>query len=108
MLNYNFYTYLLTNHQRTTLYAGVTNDLSRRLFEHYTGRDRPNSFTFKYKCYYLVWFERHEHINYAIAREKEIKGWTRIKKEKLINRTNPSWTFLNNELMAWPPLISDA
>ena len=57
----------------------------------------------KYKCYYLVWFERHQYINHAIEREKEIKGWLRSKKIKLIEEENPKWRFLNNDLMEWPP-----
>jgi len=66
--------------------------------------DQKNSFTSKYKCYYLVWFERHQYINNAIARETEIKGWLRIKKEKLIEEENPDWRFLNKDIMEWPPI----
>lgn len=103
MRQYNFYTYILTNHNRKILYTGVTNDLERRLQEHYFGDDNSNSFTFKYKCFYLVWFERHQYIDHAIEREKEIKGWVRAKKTKLIEEENPTWNFLNNEVMEWPP-----
>jgi putative endonuclease len=58
MRHYNFYTYILTNFNQTVLYTGVTNDLERRLYEHYVGTDQKESFTSKYKCFYLVWFER--------------------------------------------------
>lgn len=103
MLHYNFYTYILTNLTKNVLYTGVTNDLERRLFEHYTGTDQKNSFTSKYKCYYLVWYERHQFIQHAIEREKEIKGWIRSKKIRLIEESNPEWEFLNKEIMEWPP-----
>jgi len=105
MRQYNFYTYILTNYDRKILYTGVTNDLDRRLVEHYFETDKKDSFTNKYKCFYLVWFERHQYINHAIEREKEIKGWTRDKKIKLIEEENPNWKFLNGEIMDWPPEI---
>lgn len=92
----------MTNYDRKILYTGVTNDLDRRLVEHYFGTDAKNSFTKKYKCFYLVWFERHQYINHAIEREKEIKGWTRDKKIKLIEEENSNWKFLNTEIMEWP------
>ncbi len=104
MRHYNFFTYILTNHDRKILYTGVTNDLERRLHEHYFGKENPNSFTYKYKCFYLVWFERHQYIDHAIEREKEIKGWTRAKKIKLIEEENPNWNFLNKDVMEWPPI----
>ncbi len=103
MRHYNFYTYILTNYNRKILYTGVTNDIERRLQEHYFGDDNSNSFTHKYKCFYLVWFERHQYINHAIEREKEIKGWVRAKKIKLIEEENPTWNFLNKDVMEWPP-----
>src|SRR5882762_1219137 len=68
MRTYNFYTYILTNSTKKVLYAGVTNDLDRRLYEHYFGINQKDSFTSKYKCYYLVWYERHQYINHAIER----------------------------------------
>jgi len=89
MRQYNFFTYILTNYTKKVLYTGVTNDLERRLFEHYFGTDQKESFTSKYKCFYLVWFERHQYINHAIEREKEIKGWVRNKKVRLIEEENP-------------------
>jgi len=105
MPNYNFYTYILTNSSKTVLYTGITNNLDRRLYEHYFNIDSKNSFTSKYKCYYLVWFERHQYIDHAIEREKEIKGWSRKKKESLIEQENPTWNFLNKDIMGWPPII---
>ena len=105
MRQYNFFTYILTNYNKKVLYTGVTNDLNQRLYEHYFGIGQGESFTSKYKCYYLVWFERHQFINHAIEREKEIKGWTREKKVKLIAEENPNWDFLNEEIMDWPPIF---
>ncbi|HEY9534071.1 MAG TPA: GIY-YIG nuclease family protein [Mucilaginibacter sp.] len=103
MRQYNFYTYILTNYDRKILYTGITNDLDRRLIEHYSGADTRGSFTYKYKCFYLVWFERHQYVNHAIEREKEIKGWKRDKKIELIEQENPNWIFLNSKVMEWPP-----
>ncbi|MDN5284389.1 MAG: endonuclease [Mucilaginibacter sp.] len=107
MRQYNFFTYILTNYNRKVLYTGVTNDLDRRLYEHYFGINQNESFTFKYKCFYLVWYERHQYIDHAIEREKEIKGWTRDKKIRLIVQENPNWDFLNIEIMEWPPVFVD-
>src|SRR3954466_10217023 len=101
MPQYNFFTYILTNYERKILYTGVTNDLERRLPEHLFGTGSKTSFTFKYKCFYLVWFERHQYISHAIEREKEIKGWTRNKKIKVIEGDNPNWNFLNKDVMEW-------
>jgi putative endonuclease len=99
-----FYVYILTNKQRTVLYTGVTNDLKQRVEEHYSQRGQKSSFTGKYHTYYLLYFEAHQYINNAIAREKEIKGWVREKKMKLINEMNPSLRFLNEEVFGvWPP-----
>jgi putative endonuclease len=107
MRQYNFYTYILTTSTKKVLYTGVTNDLERRLYEHYFGTDTKSAFTTKYKCYYLVWFERYQYVNHAIEREKEIKGWLRDKKINLIESENPEWRFLNADLMDWPPKKSD-
>jgi len=103
MRQHNYCTYILTNSTKKILYTGVTNNLERRLFEHYFGTDQPNSFTGKYKCYNLIWYERYQYVDHAIEREKGIKGWTREKKDKLIAESNPGWRFLNSEIMEWPP-----
>ncbi|SFT11409.1 putative endonuclease [Mucilaginibacter polytrichastri] len=95
---------MLTNSSKTVLYTRVTNNLDRRLYEHYFNEGSKNTFTSKYKCYYLVWFERHQYIDHAIEREKEIKGWSREKKSNLIEDENPFWNFLNKDIMDWPPL----
>lgn len=73
MRQHNHFVYLLTNQHKTVLYVGVTNDLSVRLAQHKENTN-PSSFTFKYKCYYLVHYEWYKYIEHAIEREKEIKG----------------------------------
>jgi putative endonuclease len=101
MKRYRFYVYILTNKNKRVLYTGVTNDLERRLTEHYFNSNA--SFTGKYNCHFLLYFEEYQYINDAIAREKQIKGWIRKKKVELINSENPNWNFLNEKIMRWPP-----
>jgi putative endonuclease len=96
-MSHNHFVYILTNYNKSVLYTGVTNDLKRRLFEHKEGTN-PKSFTSKYKCYYLLYWERFQFIEHAIEREKEIKGWKRFKKENLIKELNPNLNFLNDEI----------
>ena len=96
---FNYWVYITTNPKKTVLYTGVTNDLERRMSEHI--RDNMNdkkSFAGKYFCYNLIYFEYYSYIADAIAREKEIKNWTRAKKEVLINSVNPNWHFLNDDI----------
>nr|WP_316803951.1 GIY-YIG nuclease family protein [Pedobacter nototheniae] len=90
---------MLTNKNKTVLYTGVTNDLAVRLSQHIEGTGGKFAFTKKYNCYYLVYFERYQYIQHAIEREKEIKGWTRAKKNALIELENKEWNFLNNEIL---------
>ncbi len=98
MWNYNFYVYITTNPEKTVLYVGVSNDLSRRLYEHFENKGTRNSFAGKYYCYNLVYYEHFLHIEHAIEREKEIKKWRREKKIILIESLNPEWRFLNKEV----------
>ena len=90
-----YFVYILTNANKTVLYTGVTNDLERRLAEHEEGESLESAFTKKYGVKYLIYYERFQRIIDAIAREKEIKGWRREKKVKLIELENPYWKFLN-------------
>ena len=99
----NYFVYIVTNAKKKTLYTGVTNNLEQRLIEHYLNRGKQKTFTGRYYCYHLIFFERFPKASMAIDREKEIKGWTRAKKETLINVTNPDWRFLNGDIMDWPP-----
>jgi putative endonuclease len=96
--DYAFYVYILTNPGKTVLYTGMTNDLIRRLDEHYESRGQTEHFTGKYYCYLLVYWELHQYVRNAISREKEIKAWRRDKKVALIESTNPEWRILNEEI----------
>ena len=75
------------------IYAGMTNDLERRVFEHKT-KPIPG-FTSKYRCDRLVWYEQFHDVSQAIAMEKRIKGWRRSKKDALIAQKNPGWLDLS-------------
>lgn len=101
MRKHIYYTYILTNRNRTVLYVGVTNNLRRRLAEHYEAwRLKKNSFCARYKVVNLVYWEEYRWVLEAIAREKQLKKWNRTKKEELICRVNPTWQFLNDEFSA--------
>jgi len=84
------FVYILTNKNNTTLYVGVTSDLERRIQQHRSGLN-PRSFTSRYKLFKLVYFEAHQMISDAIAREKQIKAGSRAKKLALIESENPEW-----------------
>jgi putative endonuclease len=71
-----------------TLYIGMTGDLDKRVFEH--KHKLFEGFSAKYNCNRLVWFERYAHASGAIAREKQLKRWTRAKKLALIKKGNPT------------------
>ncbi|HEX8504062.1 MAG TPA: GIY-YIG nuclease family protein [Hymenobacter sp.] len=86
--------YITTNPGKTVLYIGVTNSLADRLAQHYANRGSDGTFAGHYFCYNLVHFEEYMDIRAAITREKELKGWTRAKKEALISTDNPGWLFL--------------
>ena len=98
-----YYVYILTNYKKAVLYTGVTNNLEQRIIEHYLDRGNVKTFTGRYNAFYLLYYECTQYVNNAIAREKEIKGWSRKKKIELINSFNPHWKFLNYELFGeWP------
>ncbi len=99
MSDYKYYVYITTNFNKSTLYIGVTNNLARRLQEHYDSRDDESSFAGKYHCHNLVYCEIYENILDAINREKEIKKWRRNKKNKLIEEQNPNWKFMNDHIL---------
>ncbi len=97
-------TYIVTNPNKTTLYTGVTNNLPARLIEHWMEKGQRETFTGRYFCFNLVYFELFQFIDDAIKREKEIKKWNRSKKEALIKTINPEWNFLNEKVCGeWPP-----
>ena len=98
MRDHNYFVYIITNPKKTVIYIGVTNDLKSRISQHYENRGNPETWAGKYYCHKLVYWERHQYIDDAIAREKEIKKWRREKKNTLIESINPNWNFLNPSL----------
>ena len=95
-----YFVYITTNFQKTVLYIGITNNLPRRLDEHFQeSKNNKKSFAGKYYCYHLVYYEKFQNPSEAILREKTIKKWRREKKEKLIQGFNPDWHFLENEIL---------
>ena len=92
------YVYLLANDKYGTLYLGVTNDIVRRVYEH-KGK-AVAGFTKRYSIDRLVWFEIHDDVQNAIAREKELKKWRRTWKIRLIEERNPHWSDLYSAIAA--------
>ena len=92
-----YYVYILSSRSRN-LYTGVSNNITRRVSEHREGR--IPDFTSRYRIHRLVHFECHCDVRAAMAREKEIKGWSRAKKIALITAENPAWDDL---AAAWFP-----
>jgi len=91
----NYFVYIITNQRHTVLYIGITNDLARRLWEH--GEGKASYFTKKYNVNKLIYFETYPDPLSAISREKQLKNWSREKKETLIAQTNPEWRDVGRE-----------
>jgi len=89
-----YYVYILTNIHHTVLYTGVTNDLERRCYEH--KQKKIKGFTQKYNVDKLIYFEKFDTVDSAIAREKQIKGFSKGKKLALINKINNEWKELSH------------
>lgn len=81
--------YIMASKRNGTLYTGVTSNLVQRVWQHKEGKV---GFSSRYNCKLLVWYEIHEEMLSAIAREKQIKGGSRAKKLALIAAMNPDWT----------------
>ena len=92
------YVYILASKRYGTLYTGVTSDLAERVHQH--KHDLLEGFTKRHGVHELVWFEMHADINDAIAREKQIKGWNRAWKIRLIEKGNPHWDDLYARFIA--------
>ena len=92
-----YYVYILTNNSDSVMYVGVTNDIVRRVWEHKT--EVVDGFTKKYHVHKLVYFEEYSDVNEAIAREKQIKGWSRDKKNTLVKAKNPLFEDLSSRLI---------
>ena len=89
-----YYVYILTNKTNSVLYVGVTSNLQKRLYEH--TNELVEGFSKKYKTHKIVYYEITTDVQSAIAREKQLKGWTRIKKDNLIKTINPEWKDLSD------------
>jgi putative endonuclease len=91
----SYYVYIVAS-SSGTLYIGITNSLMRRIYEHKNGL--IEGFSKKYSCHKLIYYEIYGDVNLAIAREKQLKGWRREKKENIIKKFNPHWSDLYNEM----------
>ncbi len=91
------YVYILANKRNGTLYVGVTSDLVKRVWEH--KNDFVDGFTKRYGVHSLAWYEEHDTIEDAIAREKSIKRWRREWKLRRIEQMNPTWRDLYEEII---------
>jgi putative endonuclease len=91
-----YYVYIMTSERNGTLYVGVTNDIARRAGQHKDAQ--VPGFTRRYGVTRLVWYETHNDIDTAIAREKQIKGWNRAWKIRLIEEINSGWNDLTSGL----------
>jgi len=98
-MDHDYFVYILTDKSRATLYIGITNDLPTRLWQH--RNPERISFSQRYHCTLLMHVEHYGDVNAAIAREKQLKGWTRAKKNGLIERENPRWEDLSAQ-WEWP------
>jgi putative endonuclease len=90
-----YFVYLLTNRWKTVLHTGMTDSIPGRLSDHQNRRF--NGFTKNYNCTQLVYYETFETAEAAVKREKQIKGWTRAKKNALIATMNPDWDDLSTQ-----------
>ena len=95
-MNHHYYVYIVANRPNGVLYTRVTRDLVRRVWQHRTGIG--GEFTARYHCYLLVMYEAFRDPYNAITREKQIKAGSRQKKLKLIERVNPEWRDLYEDL----------
>jgi putative endonuclease len=94
MHEHSYCTYIMASRSHT-LYIGITSDLLKRVFQHKW--KEHEGFTARYNCDRLVWFERYQDVQRAIAREKELKAWRRSKKIALVESANPTWTDLSRD-----------
>ena len=89
-----YYTYIVASRSHN-FYVGMTSNIEERVWQHKNGVFE--GYSKKYNCNRLVWFERYPFVQSAIAREKQLKGWSRAKKIALIERENPAWVDLSEE-----------
>jgi putative endonuclease len=89
--------YILASNRKGTLYVGVTSNLVKRVWEH--KNDMAEGFTKRYSVHRLVWYELHENMESAISREKRIKGWKEKWKLQRVERDNPNWQDLYDQIV---------
>jgi putative endonuclease len=92
-----YYIYILTNQYHTVFYVGVTNNLIRRVYEH--KNKLVKGFTAKYNINKLIYYEVFSDVRDAIYREKQIKSWSRKKKIEMVEKFNPEWKDLYEEII---------
>ena len=95
--NETYYVYILATSQNAMIYVGVTNDMARRLAEHQKGEQE--GFTKRFQMHKLVYYESFADVRNAIDREKQLKRWTRAKKNALIESANPTWDDLSTRFL---------
>ncbi len=100
----DYYVYMMSNKGRTTLYIGITSGLTKRVLQHRSGE--TSGFTKRYRCDRLLYFESFAKPSEAIAREKQLKRWSRAKKEALIQTKNPRFEDLAVSVLGLPPAAS--
>jgi putative endonuclease len=98
---HHYYVYIVASRTHV-LYCGVTSNLEARVAQHKAGTIA--GFTQRFHCNRLVWFERYQYVRNAIAREKQIKNWTRSKKLALIEEINPTWADLSEDWGSKPQI----
>lgn len=91
-----YYVYILASQKNGTLYVGITSDLVKRIWQH--KNEVVEGYTQKYAVKNLVYFEQYEHVDDAILREKRLKHWNRKWKLELIEKENPNWNDLYDEI----------
>jgi putative endonuclease len=96
--DYSFWVYIVTNRNHSVLYIGVTNSLSRRTWQHRQGSGAE--FPSAYRCTELIYYEHYRDIRDAIARETQLKKWSRPKKVALIHRLNPRRIDIGDQLFS--------
>ena len=103
MKDHCYSVYMIASKSRV-IYIGMTNDLSRRVFEH--KNELVEGFTKQYRCHRLVYYESFDDVTKAIDREKQLKRWSRVKKVWLIERRNPTWEDLCSRLVHEAIMVS--
>ena len=97
MFDKTYCVYILSSQKNGTLYIGVTSNLVKRVWEH--KNKKVDGFTKKYEIHHLVYFEQHNNPESAIKREKQIKKWNRLWKIRLIEKKNPQWEDLYQDIL---------